>query len=82
MNEHQAYEHLHFDRRIPAIPRPLIAIGGALTLFTVAWIILPKSILYLLLIVALTGLVWVASFGWQEALHRLIAWLQRLESGW
>ena len=80
MNKQDLYEELRFARNIPTIPRPLGAIGVGLAFFTVAWLSIPKTTLYWLLLPAVATVAWAASYGWRQALTSLIAFLSRLQS--
>ena len=79
MNRTAPFRNLQFEGRPRSVPRRLVAIGIALAVFTGLWIVVPRSGLFWLLLIALAALVWVASFGWREAVARLIELLVRLE---
>jgi hypothetical protein len=73
------FSHLNFERRIPRLhPRLtalLIAVGIILLLL---WILpMPAVLVILFLIVPI--LVWVASYGWHNALEQIIRYLERLQ---
>ena len=73
------YSHLNFNRPLRRIPARAAAVGVTLTLFSLAWAILPSSGMFWLLLITLGAAVWVASFGWRTALTVLIDYLHRLE---
>jgi len=79
MNQPKSYQGLQFERHTPAAFRRLIPIGAALALFTLLWGVVPHSVLYWLLLVVVAALIWMASYGWRQAIAALIALLHRLE---
>ena len=79
MDRADVYEGLRFQRRRRAFPRRIIPVGLALALFALLWAFLPHNALFWTLLPLLAVLVWVASYGWRQALAALIDVLQRLE---
>ena len=79
MKNSDIYQGLRFRRPRPTVPRRLYPIGAALILFTLLWAFVPHGALYWLMLALLATLVWVASFGWRQALVVLVDVLHRLE---
>ena len=79
MNWTEVNPNLRFERQPRPLPHRLIAIGVGIGIFTLLWILIPSSALYWLLLPVVAGLVWIASYGWRQALAVLIALLLRLE---
>lgn len=74
------FEGLRFDRRLPgSLPRRLITYAAGWGVFTLLWLLVPAGVLYWLLLPLLAALLWVASYGWRQALAALIKALERLE---
>ena len=70
---------LDFDGRPQAASSGIISVVLSVVLFHLLWRSLPASTMYWLLLPLLAILVWVAGFGWRQALAALIALLLRLE---
>ena len=79
MEKGNIYRGLHFERptRI-RFPR-LIAMGLGVIFFSITWLCVPHNVLFWLLLLPVCGSIWVASYGWRQALTILLAWLHRLE---
>ena len=75
----ETYSGLHFEHRPLTSPHPLSPIAMGLGFFTLLWVVVPPSTLYGLLLVLLAVLVWIARYGWRQALAVLITQLQRFE---
>lgn len=75
----EANPNLRFERRRRPIPYRAIAIGVGLGIFTLLWRLIPPRTLFWLLLILVAGLVWVASYGWRQALAALITLLVRFE---
>lgn len=74
------FRTLNFERqRSRSVPRGLIPYVLVLGLFTLLWVLVPTSVLYWLTLPVLAVLVWVASYGWRQALAALIQALEHLE---
>jgi len=73
------FKNFRFDRRTRLIPGKIMSIGIALIAFNLAWFVVPRPVIYWILLLAIVVLVWTASFGWRHALSILINWLQRLK---
>jgi hypothetical protein len=79
MEDTHTYRTLRFERRAHKVPRRLIAIGVAVAVITLLWIFVPPKTLYWLLLPFWLAIVWVASYGWRQALTSLIWFLKNLE---
>ncbi len=78
------YRGLNFERRRRSVPGRLTAVGTALASFILLWVAVPHAFLFWLLLVSGGVLVWVASYGWREALaalHDLLHALGDVEEG-
>ncbi len=69
---------LRFDRNTRKIPGKLFVILGTLIVFTLMWAFVPHNALYWLMLVFLAVSVWMATYGWRQALHILSIRLERL----
>ncbi len=67
-----------FNRRTTRLPTRLITIVGALVVFTLLWKFVPHNSLYWLMLIVFGVTVWIASYGWRQALHLLSIQLERL----
>jgi hypothetical protein len=63
-------------RRLPRWLVPFVVVPGV---FTLLWLVVSRSGLYWLLLLAITALAWMAGYGWRRAVSTLINLLQRLE---
>jgi hypothetical protein len=79
MDKNQDFSHLRFDRRIRNMNPRLTAFIVSVIIYFVLWILLPPAAILTLLLFVTSILVWVASFGWQEALGKIIRFLQNLQ---
>jgi hypothetical protein len=79
MNNPSDFQHFRFDRRPRLIPGKVLPMGIAVIAFSLAWFLIPHPALYWTMLLAILILVWVAGFGWRQALSNLINWLQRFE---
>jgi hypothetical protein len=74
------YENFDFRPRRPRISTPMtiqaIGLGG----FIFLWWLIPHGILFFLILPVLAALILAASFGWRQALARLIEFLQAIEN--
>ena len=77
MDDHQKYQGLNFERAKPHVPSALVSIIAASLVFTAVWLVLPRQASFLLTLIAVAVLTWMASFGWEEALESLIRFLER-----
>ncbi len=79
MNQNKTFHGLRFERPSRPIPRRLVAIAGTTMLFALLWWLLPPSVVFWFVLLAIAVLTWMASYGWREAVVALIALLHRLE---
>ena len=79
MEENTVYRNLRFERRSWTIPRRSIPVILAVTLFILLRILIPVNALLWLLGFLVGILVWIATYGWRQALACLIGFLHRLE---
>lgn len=78
MQQSNPFQNLRFTRH-RAVPRKPIAIGAVLVGFAALWWLVPPSVSFWLMLAGLAVIVWVASFGWRDAIRALQALLRRLE---
>lgn len=79
MDKSNHYHNLRFERRAWFLNRRLIVVGLAVMLFAIAWLIVPFSILFFLLLVPVAALVWAATYGWRKPFSILLGYLRRTE---
>jgi hypothetical protein len=79
MNQTDPFRNLNFSVRQRQLPARLIAVIVALVIFTILWRAIPGDALYWLLTLILAVGVWLASYGWRQAITHLIRFLQTLE---
>lgn len=79
MDQTDAFRNLNFTIRRRQLSARLIAVIVALVIFTILWRIVPPEALYWLLALCLAVGVWLASYGWRQAIFILIRFLQTLE---
>ena len=75
------FEDLRIAPKPVTAPRRRIVVGSAIAIFVVLWVVVPHDVLFWLLLALVTGLVWVASYGWRgvlSVLHEVIHWLEEL----
>ena len=77
--DRNTYGGLRFERRSWPIHPRLIPIGLTLAVFTLLWWLVPASAMYWLILLLLAALVWMASYGWRQALAAIHDQLHRLE---
>ncbi len=77
MDDHQKYQGLNFERIKPQIPSFLVSTIVVSLVFTAVWLVLPRQATFLLTLIAIALLTWMASFGWEDALEALIHFLER-----
>ena len=80
MDQTDAFRNLKFDPRSRQLPARLITVIAALVIFTILWRIVPTDLLYWLLALCFAVTVWLASYGWRQAISNLISFLQHLEN--
>ena len=69
---------LRFARQSRPASGRLVSVGLALVIFTLLWVLVPHSTLYWLLLPLVMVLVWMASYGWRQALASLHELIHRL----
>ena len=69
---------LRFARQSRPASRRLVSVGLAVVIFTLLWVLVPHSTLYWLLLPLVMVLVWIASYGWRQALVSLHELIHRL----
>lgn len=76
-----SFDGLQFERRqrMRFVLHSLAPYILVLGLFTVIFSLLPRNVVYWLTLPLLALLVWVATFGWRQAVSELIKALRRLE---
>jgi uncharacterized membrane protein len=79
MDKSDRYRNLRFERRAWFFNRRLIAVGLALALFVISWLIIPQNFLFFLLLTPVVGVVWAATYGWHQPFSTLLGYLRRIE---
>lgn len=77
MQENKAYQNIKFDRRVGSLSKRTISLIAAPVGFTIIWFFLPTGAVYWLVLLLVTVLTWISSFGWEKALAAFIRFLQR-----
>jgi len=77
MQEKKAYQNLKFDQRVGNFPKRIISLIATPVGFTIIWFLLPTGAVYWLVLLLITVLTWISSFGWEKALATFIGFLQR-----
>jgi len=80
MDQTDAFRNLKFELRPRQLPTRLIAVIAALIIFTILWWVVPTDLLYWLLALCFAVMIWLASYGWRQAVSNLIGFLQHLEN--
>ena len=76
MREKKPYQDLRFDRRAGSLSKRTISLIAVPAGFTIMWLFLPPGAVYWLVLLLVSALTWISSFGWQEALVSFINFLQ------
>lgn len=76
MKENRPYQDLRFDRRVGSFSKRTISLIAVPVGFTIMWLFLPPGAVYWLVLLLVTALTWISSFGWEEALATFINFLQ------
>ena len=76
MKENRPYQDLRFDRRVGGLSKRTISLIAVPAGFTIMWLFLPSGAVYWLVLLLVTALTWISSFGWEEALATFISFLQ------
>ena len=79
MNWTDRFSDLSFDQQPRRFSPRMVLMGGSALLYILGWRLITPQVLFWLGLLAALTLAWMASFGWREAVNRLIAWLERLE---
>ena len=77
MDDQEIFQGLNFERAKPQLSSALISIIAVSLGFTAVWLVLPRQATFLLTLIAIALLTWMASFGWEDALEALIRFLER-----
>lgn len=77
MAKQKTYENLEFDRRVGSLSKRTISLIVVPAIFTIMWFFLLPGTVYWLVLLLVTALTWVASFGWEKALAIFIGFLER-----
>lgn len=78
MTTKNPFEEFDFRPRRPIAPLALFEAIGMVGLI-LAWWLVPRGVLLVILLPIIAALIWVASFGWRQALARLIEVLQEIQ---
>jgi hypothetical protein len=78
MQNPNPFQNLRFVQPRP-LPTRLIFVGATTLLCAGLWWLIPPSVLFWLMLVGVAVFAWVASYGWRDAIHALLALLRRLE---
>ena len=79
MDWSESSHNLHFEHRGRPPNWRLVAIVAMVVGFALLWLIVPRGVLFWLLLLLVVLLVWLATYGWRKALQILIEVLSRLE---
>jgi len=77
MDDQEIFQGLNFERAKPQLSSSVISIIAACLVFSAVWLVLPRQATFLLTLIAVALLTWMASFGWEDALDSLIRFLER-----
>ncbi len=72
------FSNLNFDRPKRRIPPRVLWMVALLAGFSLTWLTLPDNLSFVIVLVLVAILGWAASYGWRQALHILVGWLDRL----
>jgi len=76
MDDQEIFQGLNFERAKPQLSSALVSIIAVSLAFTAVWLVLPRQATFLLTLIAVALLTWMASFGWEDALDSLIRFLE------
>lgn len=76
MQDNKPYHEIKFDRRVGGLSKRTISLIAVPAGFTIMWLFLPSGAVYWLVLLLVTALTWISSFGWEEALATFISFLQ------
>jgi len=77
MDDQEVFQGLNFERIKPQLSSKFVSIIATALAFTAVWLVLPRQATFLITVVAIVILTWLASFGWEDALEALIRFLER-----
>ena len=77
MDDQEMFQGLNFERAKPQLSSSVVSIIAASLVFSAVWLVLPRQATFLLTLIAIAILTWMASFGWEDALEALIRFLER-----
>jgi hypothetical protein len=77
MDDQEIFQGLNFERAKPQLSSSVVSIIAASLVFSAVWLVLPRQATFLLTLIAIAILTWMASYGWEEALEALIRFLER-----
>ena len=80
MNQQQNFQDFDFHPARQRISRRQITIAVSIVIFIILWNVIPSSLLFWVMFPLFIGLVWIASYGWHKAVHRLIHFMHRIEN--
>jgi hypothetical protein len=76
MQENKPYQNIKFDRRVGSLSKRTISLIAVPAVFTIMWFFLPSGAVYWLVLLLVSALTWISSFGWEKALATFINFLQ------
>lgn len=76
MDNPNPYKNLNFSFPIRRVSPLILVLAAAFIVFSLMWWVLPPGALYWLLLPIFLILVWMASYGWRQALTSLVKLLQ------
>ena len=79
MTNQSNYQNLNFEPRNPLLRHRVTPIILGCIVFSIAWFALPTAFLFVLLLVVIAVLLWMASYGWRDVLFELSRFLDRLQ---
>ena len=80
MNNPHDFRNWRFDRLPRRLSPGLMSSITAILILVLLRMLLPAGVFLSILMLAVPLLVWVARTGWQEALQKIISFLQRLQN--
>ena len=80
MNDQQNFQGFDFHPIRHRISRRQLTIAVSIVVFIILWNVIPSTFLFWVMFPLFIGLVWVASYGWNKAVHQLIHFMHRIEN--
>ena len=74
------FSNLRFNRPQRTIPGRVLWIGGLLIGVGLAWVALPPTAFFWLILLLIMVLGWAASYGWRHSARVLAAFLNHIQS--